>query len=42
MKKYIITPAIALAAPLFGTGMANASTDSYLAVQVAAENQLGC
>jgi len=31
MKKYIITPAIALAAPLFGMGTANASTDSYLA-----------
>ena len=31
MKKYIITPAIALAALLFGTGTANASTDSYLA-----------
>lgn len=31
MKKYIIAPAIALAALLFGTGTANASTDSYLA-----------
>ena len=31
MKKYIIKSAIALAALLFGTGTANASTDSYLA-----------
>ena len=31
MKKFIITPAIALAAPRFGLGTANAGTDSYLA-----------
>lgn len=31
MRKYIIPPAIGLAALPFGTGTANASTDSYLA-----------